>query len=291
MSIIRQGSNRVLSVGLQVGSNSRDVAGSTLVGNEDQPPVSPESSTPLGVKGIDGWQIMAAVCISRHPVLCPPMSPIEHTYSQHLSKLEVENSLQSDFELQILEDNARKVLGDEVNLLDEGPKQMSALEQLDMWKKEQEDFEKIRSYSSDAPPGGVGDSLSRQVVLVQRYKLGSQNSWLLPQGPWQPGETLRQTSERIVAESCDPALGVRIMGNSPVGFFKYKYPKEVRAKGYIGAKVFFYRGQVGNRLRRSLPVLQSKGRPEQKWLTRQQILDQLQQSYVKAITQFIIDDS
>ena len=48
---------------------------------------------------------------------------------------------------------------------------------------------------------------------------------------------LSQTSERIVAESCDPSLGVRIMGNAPVGFFKYKYPKEVRSKGYIGAKV------------------------------------------------------
>lgn len=87
--------------------------------------------------------------------------------------------MQGDFELQNLVKNARKVVGDEVNLMDEGPKQVSALEQLNMRKKEQEEFEKIRSYSStpsgDALSGGVGDSLFRQVVLVQRYKLGSQD--------------------------------------------------------------------------------------------------------------------
>ena len=48
---------------------------------------------------------------------------------------------------------------------------------------------------------------------------------------------LFQTCERIVAEEIDPSLGVEIIGNAPIGFYKYKYPKSVREQGYVGAKV------------------------------------------------------
>ena len=46
------------------------------------PPAASAVEAPPGEKGIDGWQIMASVCVTRHPVICPPMKPIEHTYSQ-----------------------------------------------------------------------------------------------------------------------------------------------------------------------------------------------------------------
>ncbi|KAA0184092.1 hypothetical protein HAZT_HAZT000609 [Hyalella azteca] len=288
LSLVRNaGSSRALTTNIRF-TQSQDHAVSPASTN-----VADHNET-LGNKGIGGWQIMTAVCVTRHPVLCPPLSPMEHTYSQHLQKLDVEQSLQCDFELQVIEDNAKKLLGveEEVELLEEEAKEKrSALEQLDVWKQEQEEFEKERVYEVKASGGSVGSSLSRQVVLVQKYKLGSQDMWLLPQGPWKPGETLRQTSERVVAECCDPSLGVRIMGNAPVGFYKYKYPKEMRSQGYIGAKVFFYRGQVGYRVRRSLPLLQLASKKEQQWLTHEQLSEKLKQNYVKAITQFLIDDS
>ncbi|KAF2354386.1 Ribosomal protein L46 [Trinorchestia longiramus] len=260
LSFIRNvGVSRVLTANLQLGHSQGQVVSSATRDVAD--PAEPVS---LGNKGIGGWQIMAAVCVTRHPVLCPPLSPMEHTYSQHLQQLDFEQSLQSDFELQVIEDKARKVLGadEEAELLDDEAKDTrSALEQLDFWKEEREQFEKRRVFEVSVPENSLGRSLSRQ------------------------------TSERVVAESFDPSLGVRVMGNAPVGFYKYKYPKEMRSHGYIGAKVFFYRGQVGYRVRRSLPILQQAHNKTQLWLTHQQITEKLQQNYVKAITQFLIDDS
>lgn len=264
-------------------ANSDDVSimGSSGKGLEQESP-----------KGIDGWEIMAGVCVTRHPVICPPMSPVEHTYYEHLNKLEIENSVLSDFELKIMEDKARKMLGEkEMEELGEGEiNEQSALELLDMWKKESEEFEQAKSLEYEPTSSSLGVSPARQVVLVQKYKIGSGNFWLLPQGPWKPGETLRMTSERIVAETCDPSLGIRILGNAPVGFYKYKYPKKVRSQGYIGAKVFFYRGQVSMNMRSSLPLLLAKGRNEQLWLTQDQLKDKLQRSYGQAVSQFLIRD-
>uniref|UniRef100_A0A2P2I3K0 39S ribosomal protein L46, mitochondrial n=1 Tax=Hirondellea gigas TaxID=1518452 RepID=A0A2P2I3K0_9CRUS len=291
LSIIRTGTQRVLPAGLKVHSNVPEAASTSTPVRSEIQDFAPEP-VPLGGKGIDGWQIMAAVCISRHPVLTPPLSLLEHTYSQYLNKMEFEQSIQCDFELQVIQDSARKMLGDdELDELDTSDDTRPALEQLDLWKQQQQKFEKIRNFACDVPSSSVGSSLTSQVVLVQKYQLGKEELWLLPQGPWKPGETLRQTSERIVSEFCDPSLTVKIIGNAPVGFYKYKYPKGMRSNGYIGAKVFFYRGHVSNRIKRALQLLTSKGKDDQLWLTHTQIRDLLKQSYVKAITQFLIDDS
>lgn len=40
----------------------------------------------------------------------------------------------------------------------------------------------------------LGDSL----VLLVKQDVGSQKVWLLPQLPWEAGETLRQTAERAL---------------------------------------------------------------------------------------------
>lgn len=44
-------------------------------------------------------------------------------------------------------------------------------------------------------------ALERALVLVVKQKLGSNEEWVFPQTPWQPGETLRQASQCLVI--CD----------------------------------------------------------------------------------------
>lgn len=40
---------------------------------------------------------------------------------------------------------------------------------------------------------------------------------------------------------CQNKFSGRILSNAPSGYFKYKFPKEVRLKSdYVGAKVFIY---------------------------------------------------
>ena len=55
--------------------------------------------------------------------------------------------------------------------------------------------------------------------------------------------------------------------------------------------MFFYRGHVSSRVRRSLRLLQHAGVEDQLWLTQPQLKDKLKSSYVQAISQFLIDDS
>lgn len=52
----------------------------------------------------------------------------------------------------------------------------------------------------------LGDS----VVLLVNQDAGSQKVWLLPQLPWEPGETLRQTAERALTS---------LPGNVPTSFY------------------------------------------------------------------------
>jgi len=253
-----------------------------------------ETLDPNKVKGV-GWRLVVAVCVTRHPLLCQELHPIEQKFSQQITELEQRESVQSDFELRVMEDEARKVLGDTVDLgvREEETQLKSALENLDQWSKEEEKFRSKLNFSDSIPAGALGAEPTRQVVLVTKTQLGDDDLWMLPQDAWQPGETLRETSERIVEEQCDPALRIRILGNAPVGFFKYKYPKKVRQEneeGFIGVKMFFYRGYVGGNYRRSLKLLRDSNQ-EELWLSHDQLDEKLSPRYCNAVKQFLIDDS
>eukprot|EP00981_Chlorochromonas_danica_P013884 scaffold7012_cov166-Ochromonas_danica.AAC.8 len=66
-------------------------------------------------------------------------------------------------------------------------------------------------------------------------------SWQFPQGKWLEGETLRQTSERVLKRAIGEVSYYPI-GNFPVGHYLYEYPEEMKQqRKAFGAKIFFHR--------------------------------------------------
>ncbi|KAK3865481.1 hypothetical protein Pcinc_028912 [Petrolisthes cinctipes] len=243
------------------------------------------------------WQIVGAACVTRPPVVCPPMNPIEQQYSGMLATMEKELSLKSDHEIRVEKDKIYKKLlmsgeVDDAADLDRTSTQTVA-EFEDTCTQELNDFNATllpmhdRSETNDVRKR-LHRCLERSLVLVVKHKLIDVQEWTLPHTPWTPGETLRQTCERVVGDVCGESLKVKFLGNAPCGFYKYKYPKTIRKDGYIGAKVFFYKCVVlGNKQEE---VEFGADIDDHQWLTHDELKHTLKQSYAKSISQFLISD-
>ncbi|XP_068213486.1 large ribosomal subunit protein mL46 [Palaemon carinicauda] len=244
-------------------------------------------------EGVGKWQIVGAACITRLPVICPPMTPIEEEYSKLIAKLEVEHSLRSDHELRLEQDQIRQDLlkvkeMDDIEL--EESSQQTAFEYEDACVEELKAFKFAPTVTEADQKGDIqtlNRALDRALVLLVKQKLGDDCTWVFPQSPWIPGETLRQTCERIIKEKCGTNLKVKVLGNAPCGFYKYKYPKQLRSSGYIGAKVFFYKAQVTGV---NGEVLPGSDIAEYQWLTHEQLNEKLKSSYAKSVFKFLVSD-
>nr|XP_039272251.1 39S ribosomal protein L46, mitochondrial-like [Styela clava] len=79
------------------------------------------------------------------------------------------------------------------------------------------------------------------ITYVVKKKLGNHELWVLPSAPVDDKETMRQCAERSLSLHSLGHYKGTILSNAPSGYFKYKFPKEVRLKNCgIGAKVFIY---------------------------------------------------
>ncbi|XP_045129326.1 39S ribosomal protein L46, mitochondrial-like [Portunus trituberculatus] len=239
------------------------------------------------------WQIVGSACITRPPVVCPPMTSLEQQYYEMITTIEEENSLKSDHEIRVEQDRINLEImktgeADELDL-EEASKQ-TAIEFEDSCLEELKSFEsthldKVNHEVKDIK--SINRALERSLILVVKQKVGAAEEWVFPHTPWQPGETLRQTCERLVQETCGSDLKVKFLGNAPCGFYKYKYPKTVRKEGFIGAKVFFYKCQVRNK---DGSVIPGTNIVDHQWLTQDELDTRLKQSYAKSISKFLVSD-
>lgn len=123
--------------------------------------------------------------------------------------------------------------------------------------------------------------LQDTLILLVNHKLGKDNLMLLPQGKWNAGETLRQTAERVVREMCSEDLKVKFYGNSPCGFYKYKYPVDVKQKkDTVGAKVFFFRAVYKS----GMIADQNKAYG---WFPLEDVKKQVKEPYYQSVSQFV----
>ncbi|CAG4948826.1 unnamed protein product [Colias eurytheme] len=220
------------------------------------------------------WDIVTSVCVERLPVVTPPLNEMQKKYKDLLWSIEVENSLKSDHELRQESDKKHaELLKNESIEVDIDT--ISKVTAQDFEDASNEELAKFQFASIETEADKKGDKtthdrcLQRHLVLVTDKKLGADVKTVLPQGKWEEGETLRQTAERVLRESCGTELKVNFLSNAPCGFYKYKYPSEINGK--IGAKVFFYYanykdGDVSSKTKSS-------------WLTRTELKELLPVKY------------
>lgn len=205
-----------------------------------------------------------------------------------LSQIEFENSLKSDHEIrherEIVQAELLKRGDIDVDLDSDSTKQ-TAQDFKDACNDELEKF-KLAPRKTLADTKNDIKSLNRKLedtlILIAKQNLGKSQVTCLPQGKWQEGETLRQTAERTLKETAGNEIKVLFYGNTPCGFYKYKYPKEER-KDSVGAKVFFFRAVVRDENKKNLDEKLTF-----EWRTKEELREVLKDPYYKNITQFMI---
>lgn len=236
------------------------------------------------------WDIMAGICLQRKPVITKSLTDIEVNYQNIIQEIEFEKSLKSDHELQHDRDLQRmeklkKGIITDFNDMDQASNQ-TAQDYLDKNKDELSKF-KLASRITDADEKKDTKSLKRKLeenlILVTKQKLGNEHFWILPQGLWTNGETLRETAERILKESCGNNINVRFYGNAPCGFYKYKYPKKKREQTDVqGAKIFFFKATLMNG-----NIENNSTWTDYEWATVKELDNIIIQPYMKNIKLFL----
>lgn len=231
--------------------------------------------------------MVGAVALERKPIIVPELNALEKEYLKILRAIEVEASLLSDHELQLIEDKKRKVDSEEGVAI----KVQTAQDLEDEWFKKSQEFKPApRLTEADAKDDrhSTQRCLEQPLLLVVNQQLGKGHRWILPQAVHTDGETMRQTAERALAEVCGPTLEAFFLGNAPVGFYSYNYPAEFQKNGVQGAKVFFFKAQLRSGTLSVSDLKKLKKADDFAWLTYKQLGAQMLPRYHKAVRSFLM---
>lgn len=236
------------------------------------------------------WDIMAGICLQRKPVITKSLTDIEVKFQNILQEIEFEKSLKSDHELRHNKDVLRmeKLKSGKITDFDDTDQasNQTAQDYYDENKVELNSF-KLSSRLTEADEKNDTKSLKRKLeenlIFVIKQKFGPDDFWIFPQGLWIDGETLKETAERVLKESCGNNINVRFYGNAPCGFYKFKYPKEKRNQSDVeGAKIFFFKATLldGN--------IENKGAwTDYEWATVPEMNNRFIQPYMKNVKLFL----
>lgn len=237
------------------------------------------------------YDLLSAVSLERRPVITREFNELEQRFSKQLQEIEYERSYKSNFEVRMEEDvkRAKEVKEGNVSIveMDSFPQQ-TAQDFLDASVKELDSFtfgKRRNEESIEKNVKSLDRALDRHLLLLVNEQIGQTVKWLLPQGTHQSGETLRQTAERVLKEKCGTNLHVRFLGNAPVGFYKYRYPKAVRSGESVGAKIFFFKAELLN----GQVQISGKDHSDFMWATRTE-LQIVPYDYLKSVKMFLIDE-
>jgi len=233
---------------------------------------------------------MAAVCIERPPYVTPQLSELEQKMMGMLEQKELEESMLNDHELRHKRDverQERKRKGEEV---DEGEAVVTALDLEDSWKKAAEAFEPANIVRKEDLKS-IKREMDRPLRLIAKYKLGKDIFWDLPQTIHSEGETLRATAERAIKQRVGDNLDVQILGNAPLSFYKFKYPKHYQEKtDRKGAKVWMFKGILLNNFFDDAAIDLEEGLLDFQWATREELKELMDEDIYKALDNMLHDE-
>ena len=205
------------------------------------------------------WDLWSAVIVERPASLTKDLGGIERTVCETMREIEDERSLKSDFELRRerdLENAARKKKGLEPLTAAGADSEMRMADDLlEEWKKDAKQFEPAPTRTKADEENDLRSTqreLSRPLRLVVETKWptgggDSEGVWDLPTTKWREGETMRETAERALRETCGDGLGAQVLGNAP--FAMYKFGHGVKAREITNSKG----GKVINQVVSSAP--------------------------------------
>ncbi|GAU91378.1 hypothetical protein RvY_03641 [Ramazzottius varieornatus] len=242
------------------------------------------------------WQLISAVCLERPPVVSAPLNEMERSFAALLDKQEFETSWLSDHELTKLQEAGKAKRKKKQQDAEEDVAQEDAAVKetaQDLEDKWNENFQKFapadRTTEADQRNDvkSLNRKLDRKLYLVVNQQLGDAPQWVFPQGPWQNGESMRQTAERVLHAHCGETMKCSFLGSVPFGFCKYKYPVESDiAKEFYGAKVFFFKALLN---RNSANVTPSEDIKDFKWATREELEQTVIPKYFNRIERFMYE--
>uniref|UniRef100_G3MQ79 Large ribosomal subunit protein mL46 n=1 Tax=Amblyomma maculatum TaxID=34609 RepID=G3MQ79_AMBMU len=248
---------------------------------------SSSTSTPSSASA-SVWDLVGAVALERKPIVTPELNALEKQYLEILRTIEVEGSLLSDHELQLIEEKQKKT-GDTDEAVAIKVRTAQDIEE-DWFKRAQEFKPAPRITEADAK----GDTrttqrlLDQPLLLVVNQQLGKGHRWILPQAVHAEGETLRQTAERALTEVCGPALEAFFLGYAPAGYYSYYYPPEFQKDGIQGAKVFFFKAQLRNGALSVADLKKLKKADDFSWLSYKELGSKMLPRYHKAVRAFLM---
>ncbi|XP_076626523.1 mitochondrial ribosomal protein L46 isoform X2 [Colletes latitarsis] len=190
------------------------------------------------------WDLLSAVCLERHPIITKSMQDIEFRFKELKLQEEYENSLLSDFEIRLKKESqlTKKVTTDDDDD-DDVLVHQTAQDYEDANKQELKNFKfapRISEFEEDNKVVSLKRKLDKNLMLLVEQSIGNANFWIPPQSVRKQEETMIQTAYRTVQELCGNNIKVKFYGNAPIGFYQYKYPKDMRDKGQNGAKIFYF---------------------------------------------------
>ncbi|KAL0978012.1 hypothetical protein UPYG_G00164780 [Umbra pygmaea] len=239
--------------------------------------------------GASPWKLHGAVCVQRLPVLSQDRNPIEDQFAELMHQMELERSVLSEHEQKLLEDadRMRRKQADDYDSDEEADygdqETITAQDQEDAWEQRFRRFHLApRASGVDGDQRSVERCLANSLVLLTQQTVGENQVWLLPQAQWEAGETLRQTAERALRSLPEADFNATFLGNTPCGFYKYKFPKATRTESCVGVKVFFFKALLlgnpsANQNRTFL------------WLKKAELPDYLKPEYLEKVNQFVLD--
>ncbi|XP_069679808.1 large ribosomal subunit protein mL46 [Periplaneta americana] len=240
------------------------------------------------------WDLMSAICLERKPVISRDMNDIERQFSGMLAQIELENSYKSDHEMRRKRDKlqAELIKSKSVDIdIDQTLKQ-TAQDFEDANVDEYNKFlfaNRLTEADKKCDIHSLERKLDRHLLLLVLQKQWDRKVWVMPQGLRKDGETMLQTAERVLKETCGSKLAVNFYGNAPCGVYKFRYPKKFSESVQdcsVGAKVFFFKAQyvTGH-------IEQDRLTPNEfRWLGREELASNVPQEYYKTIEQFLIDE-